>query len=31
MKVPARTSSMAVQLTYVDGSQSEVRRFNAPR
>lgn len=31
MKVPPKTASMQVQLTYVDGSQSPVRTFNAPK
>jgi len=31
MKVPPKTASMQVQLTYVDGSQSETRMFNAPK
>ena len=31
MKVPPNTASMQVQLTYVDGSQSETRMFNAPK
>ncbi|MEC9367410.1 MAG: caspase family protein [Pseudomonadota bacterium] len=31
MKVPPKTGHMTVQLTYVDGSQSEIRRFNAPK
>jgi hypothetical protein len=31
MKVPPKTASMQVQLTYVDGSQSPTRTFNAPK
>ena len=31
MKVPTKTPSMRVQLTYVDGTQSPVRSFNAPK
>ena len=31
MNVPAKTASMSVQLTYVDGSQSAIRTFNAPK
>jgi hypothetical protein len=31
MNVPAKTASMSVQLTYVDGTQSETRTFNAPK
>jgi hypothetical protein len=31
MKVPPKTASMSVQLTYVDGTQSETRKFNAPK
>ena len=31
MNVPAKTASMSVQLTYVDGTQSEARKFNAPK
>jgi hypothetical protein len=31
MTVPAKTASMSVQLTYVDGTQSEARKFNAPK
>jgi hypothetical protein len=31
MKVPPKTASMQVQLTYVDGTTSPVRRFNAPK
>ena len=31
MNVPAKTASMSVQLTYVDGMQSEARKFNAPK
>jgi len=31
MKVPPKTASMQVQLTYVDGSQSGTRMFNAPK
>jgi hypothetical protein len=31
MKVPPKTASMQVQLTYVDGSQSPTRSFNAPK
>jgi hypothetical protein len=30
-KVPPKTPSMRVQLTYVDGTQSPVRSFNAPK
>ena len=30
MKAPAKTKSMQVQLTYLDGTQSPVRSFNAP-
>ncbi len=30
MKAPPKTASMSVQLTYVDGTQSQTRRFNAP-
>jgi hypothetical protein len=30
MKVPPKTKSMQVQLTYLDGTQSPVRSFNAP-
>ena len=29
MKAPAKTKSMQVQLTYLDGTQSPVRSFNA--
>ncbi len=29
MKVPPKTASMSVQLTYVDGTQSQTRDFNA--
>jgi hypothetical protein len=31
MKVPPKTGAMSVQLTYADGTKSEVKRFNAPR
>lgn len=31
MSVPPKTASMSVQLTYVDGTQSPVRTFNAPK
>ena len=31
MSVPAKTASMSVQLIYVDGSQSALRTFNAPK
>jgi len=31
MKVPPKTQSMQVKLTYVDGTQSETRSFNAPK
>ena len=31
MKVPPKTASMQVQLTYVDGTQSPARSFNAPK
>jgi hypothetical protein len=31
MNVPAKTASMSVQLTYVDGTQSATRTFNAPK
>jgi hypothetical protein len=31
MKVPPKTVSMQVQLTYVDGTQSPARSFNAPK
>ena len=31
MKVPPKTRSMQVQLTYVDGSKSPARSFNAPK
>jgi len=31
MKVPPKTASMSVKLTYVDGSESEMRTFNAPK
>lgn len=31
MKVPPKTAAMQVQLTYVDGSQSPTRTFNAPK
>jgi hypothetical protein len=31
IKVPPKTASMQVQLTYVDGSQSPTRTFNAPK
>jgi hypothetical protein len=31
VKVPAKTKSMSVKLTYVDGTQSETRRFNAAK
>ncbi|MGB6389871.1 MAG: caspase family protein [Methyloceanibacter sp.] len=31
MKVPPKTASMQVQLTYADGSQSATRTFNAPK
>jgi hypothetical protein len=31
MKVPAKTQSMQVQLTYADGTTSPVRSFNAPK
>ena len=30
MKVPPKTKSMQVQLTYLDGTRSPVRSFNAP-
>jgi hypothetical protein len=31
MKVPPKTASMQVQLTYVDGTTSPARNFNAPK
>ena len=31
MKVPPKTASMQVQLTYVDGTKSPARSFNAPK
>jgi hypothetical protein len=31
MKVPPKTASMQVKLTYVDGTQSPARSFNAPK
>jgi hypothetical protein len=31
MKVPPKTASMQVQLTYVDGTSSPMRSFNAPK
>jgi len=31
MKIPPKTKSMQVQLTYLDGTQSPVRNFNAPK
>lgn len=31
MKVPPKTASMRVQLTYVDGTTSPTRSFNAPK
>ncbi|MEH0072371.1 hypothetical protein V6L77_22320 [Pannonibacter sp. Pt2-lr] len=31
MKVPRSTSYITVQLTYKDGSRSDVRRFDVPR
>ncbi|HET7446894.1 MAG TPA: methyl-accepting chemotaxis protein, partial [Methyloceanibacter sp.] len=31
MKIPPKTKSMQVQLTYLDGTQSPVRSFNAPK
>ena len=31
LKVPPKTKSMSVQLTYVDGTQSPVHSFNAPK
>jgi hypothetical protein len=31
MKVPPKTQSMQVQLTYADGTTSPVRSFNAPK
>jgi len=31
MKVPPKTASMQVQLTYVDGTQSPARSFGAPK
>jgi hypothetical protein len=31
MKVPPKTASMSVKLTYVDGSESATRTFNAPK
>ena len=31
MKVPPKTASMQVQLTYVDGSTSPLRTFNAAK
>jgi hypothetical protein len=31
MNVPPKTASMSVQLTYVDGTKSPVRSFNAPK
>ena len=31
MKIPSKTKSMQVQLTYLDGTQSTVRNFNAPK
>jgi hypothetical protein len=31
MKVPPKTISMQVQLTYVDGTTSPTRSFNAPK
>jgi Caspase domain len=31
MKIPPKTKSMQVQLTYLDGTQSPLRTFNAPK
>jgi hypothetical protein len=31
MNVPPKTAAMSVKLTYVDGTQSEARKFNAPK
>jgi hypothetical protein len=31
MKVPPKTASMQVQLTYVDGTTSPARSFSAPK
>jgi hypothetical protein len=31
LKAPPKTASMQVQLTYVDGTSSPLRRFNAPK
>jgi hypothetical protein len=31
MNVPAKTASMSVQLTYLDGTKSPLRSFNAPK
>ncbi len=31
LKVPSKTKSMSVQLTYVDGTQSPAHSFNAPK
>jgi hypothetical protein len=31
MKVPPKTASMSVELTYVDGTRSPTRTFNAPK
>ncbi len=31
LKVPPKTASMSVKLTYVDGTQSQTRSFNAPK
>ncbi len=31
MKIPKKTASMSVQLTYHDGSKSQVRRFNVAK
>jgi hypothetical protein len=31
VKIPPKTKSMSVQLTYADGTQSPVRSFNAPK
>jgi hypothetical protein len=31
MNVPPKTAAMSVQLTYVDGTTSATRSFNAPK
>jgi len=31
MSVPPKTKSMSVQLTYADGTQSQIRSFNVPK